>query len=204
MPFYSTRISSVDVFVIDPPWPKKKGGIRAVRPNQTREMDYRILSVSEIFSLLDTRVFPLGREAHTVFLWSIDQYLLNGEYEMEQRGYKRHSRLIWDKLNGVAPAFSVRYTHEYVTWFYKPVFRPVSVASQGKVATVFREPSREHSRKPDALYRMIEFWYPGASKLDVFSREKRLGWEQWGDECNHFVDSRDQKEEANKEDAVER
>lgn len=174
------------IFVIDPPWPKQKGGLRKVRPNQGKFLDYNTMTIKEIFNLLDLEIFPLAQETHMVFLWGIDKFLHIGEEEMKQRNYKRHARLIWDKCNGIAPAFSVRYSHEYLTWFYKPKFISVSKESRGKITTILREPAREHSRKPDIAYNSICFWYPEAIKLDVFSREKRLGWDQWGNEISYY------------------
>jgi len=175
-----------DVLVIDPPYPKKKGGLRSARPRQGKTLDYATLDIAAIFGLLDKEIFPKARATHSAFLWGIDEFLQIGEMEMEQRGYRRHARLIWDKCNGVAPAFSVRYAHEYLTWFYKPKFQPVSMETRGKFMTVLREPARQHSRKPDIVYETIRLWYPDAVRLDVFSREQREGWEQWGNEVNHF------------------
>ena len=175
-----------DVAMIDPPWPKRKGGRRAVRPNQGRALDYPTMGVEEIFALLDKEVFCHGADAHTVFLWGVDEHLHAGETQMERRGYRRHARLIWDKCNGVAPAFSVRYAHEYLTWYYKPNFMPVSVESRGKLTTVIREAAREHSRKPEAAYAALSTWYPNARKADIFSREPREGWAQYGNQTQHF------------------
>lgn len=175
-----------DVLVIDPPWQKKKGGIRKVRPNQTTKLDYETLETSVCFMLLDQTIFNLAKQTHTVFLWTIDEFLIEAEQQMLQRGYKRHARFVWDKGNGVAPAFSVRYTHEYCVWYYKPTFTNVVDETKGKYTTVFSESSREHSRKPDVFYKMIDKMFPTAKKLDVFSREKRSGWDQWGDQINYF------------------
>ena len=175
------------VAIIDPPWPKKKGGLRGVRPKQGKNLDYATMSVADIFSLLDKEIFPRAlNRPHSVFLWSVDEYLVAGESEMEQRGYRRHARLIWDKGNGVAPAFSVRYSHEYLTWFYKPKFMPVATSARGKLTSVIREAAREHSRKPDAAYAAVKQWYPVEVALDVFSREARPGWFQWGNELDRF------------------
>ena len=181
-----SKRSRYDVLVIDPPWPKKKGGLRDVRPRQGRELGYATLDAATIFALLDRDIFVQAKERHSVFLWGIDQFLHIGEHAMEQRGYRRHARLIWDKGNGVAPAFSIRYTHEYITWFYKSKFQPVSLETRGKFRTVLHEPARQHSRKPDILYNLIKLWYPTAACLDVFSRESRNGWESWGNETDFF------------------
>lgn len=175
-----------DLFLIDPPWPKKKGGIRKSRPNQGRNLDYNTMSVSDIFKLIDSLLNECAYDKHCVFMWTIEQFLSECDYEMELRGYKRHCRIVWDKMNGVAPAFTVRYSHEYLIWYYKPNMIKVAKETQGKFMTVFHEKSREHSRKPDFAYNMINALYPFCNKIDVFSREKRDGWDQFGDQINYF------------------
>jgi len=174
------------VFMIDPPWPRKKGGIRKERPNQTRELDYRTLPVNTTFHLLDTEIFPLGIENHVVFLWTVEKFLAESDNQMIDRGYKRHARLIWDKENGVAPAFTIRFCHEYLVWYYKSPMLKIDKVMRGKFGSVIREKSRQHSRKPDAAYNFVKQLYPGHKMLDVFSRETRKGWDVWGDEVDYF------------------
>ena len=53
---------------------------------------------------------------------------------------------------------------------------PVNLTNQ---TTVINGPLREHSRKPDSFYDLVNRLCVGA-KLDFFSREKRKGWEQVG------------------------
>ncbi len=144
------------------------------------------MPVPDIFNLLDQQCFRFASTQHVVFLWGIDQFLIEGEKSMMDRGYRLHARMIWDKNNGIAPAFSVRYCHEYLTWFYKPKFTPVSVGSRGKTSSVFRESAREHSRKPECVYEAIQQWFPDLTKMDVFSRQKRNGWLQFGNQTDHF------------------
>lgn len=175
-----------DLAVVDPPWQKRKGGLRKSRPNQNRNLDYETMPTSDIFSLLDKDIFPLAEDDHCVFMWTVDQYFFDCEQEMIKRGYKRHCRFIWNKLNGVAPAFTVRYSHEYLIWFYKGKLLPIAKEQRGKFMTVFDEKSREHSRKPDFCYKMIDALYPNLQKMDVFSRERRTGWRQYGNQCDYF------------------
>jgi N6-adenosine-specific RNA methylase IME4 len=175
-----------EVFMIDPPWKQLKSNKRRVRANQGKELDYPTLSLAAIFALLDQEIFTLAAEHHCVFLWTIDKYLSESEAAMTERGYIRHCRLIWDKTNGIAAAFTIRFSHEYLVWYYKPKLPLISNASRGIFRTVFAERSRQHSRKPDFAYRMVEQLYPAQQKIDVFSREKRLGWEQFGNQTNYF------------------
>jgi N6-adenosine-specific RNA methylase IME4 len=48
---------------------------------------------------------------------------------------------------------------------------------------VIQAPKREHSRKPDELYAIIERAYPELAKIELFARHARPGWMAWGDEA---------------------
>lgn len=176
-----------DIFIIDPPWNKLKGGKRKARPHQGRIMDYPTLPTEKIFDLMDKQIFTLAETDHCVFMWTIEQFLTECDEEMLKRGYRRHTRMIWDKTNGVAPAFTVRFSHEYLIWYYKGKMQPIDKEQRGKFKTIFREVARQHSRKPNIAYKMINAFYPGANKIDVFSRERRKGWDQWGNQTNYFI-----------------
>ncbi len=54
--------------------------------------------------------------------------------------------------------------------------------------TVLHAPRREHSRKPDEFYGLVDSLCVGR-KLDIFSREPRLGWAQFGNELDKFGDA---------------
>ncbi len=45
---------------------------------------------------------------------------------------------------------------------------------------------REHSRKPDEAYHLIEGMYPELPKLELFARSCRAGWDAWGNEVERF------------------
>lgn len=168
----------------DPPWPQKKGNIRKVRPKQGKELDYQTLSLEDCFAVQDP-FFQQADDKHNVFMWTIDKYLYETEEAMRKRGYKLHARFIWDKENGVAPAFTVRFSHEYLLWFYKPghMLMPRKEA-QGKYTTVMREAATVHSRKPECAYEMLEDMFPGVSKIELFARRRRDGWDAFGNELN--------------------
>lgn len=171
-----------EIIYSDPPWPQQKGNIRKCRPNQTKALDYPVESVEECFKLQEP-FFEKAADVHNVFLWCIDKFLIEAEKEMEKRGYKLHARMIWNKENGIAPAFTVRFSHEYLLWFYKSgkMLKPIK-EMRGKYTTVFNEKSTVHSRKPDCVYEMIEAMFPETKKIELFARRKRDGWESWGNE----------------------
>lgn len=182
-----------EIIYTDPPWQQRKGGLRKCRPNQARELDYPVLGIEEVFAL-HKPFFEQAAERHNVFMWTIDKYLIAAQQQMEKLGYKLHARLIWDKTNGVAPAFTVRFTHEYLLWFYRPgrMLMPCK-ESRGKFPTVFREQATYHSHKPAAAYEMLEDMFPDAGKIELFARNCRDGWDCWGDEVG---DKNTQRNEA--------
>lgn len=170
----------------DPAWKQTKGGIRKVRPNQDKKLDYDTISIEDIFNY-HKKAMDLCEDNHSCFMWTIDKFLHETEEEMKKLGYKLHARIIWDKTNGIAPAFTVRYSHEYLLWFYKGKMQPISKEQRGKYTTVMTEKSTKHSKKPICAYDMIENLYPNSNKLEMYARIKRDGWDVWGNEVEDSI-----------------
>ncbi|MBC5688105.1 DNA methyltransferase [Mediterraneibacter sp. NSJ-55] len=172
-----------NIIYTDPPWQQSKGNLRKCRPNQGKKLDYPTMTLGEIKDIHE-KVFNLACEKkHNVFIWSIDKYLLETEQMMQELGYTLHARMIWDKENGIAPAFTVRFSHEYLLWFYKKGNMLMPARDQrGVWTTVFREQSTMHSRKPVVARMMLEKMFPGSEKLELFARQQAEGWDCWGNE----------------------
>ncbi len=170
------------IIYADPPWNRSKGGLRKARPNQGRTLDYPVMELLQIKSVL------ASFNAYVLFMWAIDKYLYEAEQIGLDLGYNLHARLVWDKTNGIAPAFTVRYIHEYLLWFYRKPFLPIAKAQRGKWTTVLREVSTGHSVKPQIAYEMIESLYPDTTKIELFARNKREGWDSWGNEVESDIE----------------
>jgi N6-adenosine-specific RNA methylase IME4 len=173
-----------DFIYTDPAWKQTKGNKRKCRPNQGKELDYKTIGMEEIKEI-HRQASKLCNEKHNIFMWTIDKYLHETEKMMKELGYELHARFIWDKENGVAPAFTVRFAHEYLLWFYKKgnILMPCQ-ETRGKYTTVLREASTKHSKKPICAYEMMENMFPNSNKLELFSRQERTGWDCWGNEVN--------------------
>lgn len=171
-----------DIFYSDPPWKQGKGNIRKCRPNQGRTLDYETCSLDEIKDI-HRRALTHASDKHNVFMWTIDKYLYETEKMMQELGYELHARFVWDKENGIAPAFTVRFAHEYLLWFYKKgnILMPTEKC-RGKYTTVLREPSTKHSKKPLCAYKMLEDMFPNSKKVEMFARNEREGWDCWENE----------------------
>ena len=167
----------------DPPWAQTKGNARKCRPNQYKELDYDTMSLDDIIELHRNFFNNHTEDIHNVFMWTIDKFLPETEQFMNELGYQLHARMIWDKENGIAPAFTVRFSHEYLLWFYKKgkMLKPCS-ETRGKYTTVLREASTQHSKKPQCAYEMLEDMFPQSSKIELFARNERDGWDCFGNE----------------------
>lgn len=140
-----------DILYTDPPWQQGRGGKKAARPNSTgTTVPYETMDVPGIMELHRYVTNELMNEKHNVFMWTIDKYLPQTEEIMSLLGYKLHARLIWDKGNGPAPAYTVRFAHEYLLWFYKKgnIILP-DKDKRGAFSTVLRENSKTASQ-PEA------------------------------------------------------
>ena len=171
------------IIYADPPWKQTKGGLRECRPNQKRGLDYQTLNLNDIRDIVDKTP---KTKIHTLFLWTIDKYLHKAEELFKD--YKLHARFVWDKGNGIAPAFTVRYSHEYLLWLYKPKMISIPKNQRGKYLTILRERATTHSRKPYVARKMIEDLYPVQLKIELFARERFLGWDAWGNETDKFTE----------------
>lgn len=171
------------IIYTDPPWQQKKGGLRKSRPAQGRTLDYPTMAIKDIEQVHRHVLENLTEEHHNVFIWTIDKYLHEAEQMMARLGYTLHARMIWNKGNGIAPAFTVRFAHEYLLWFYPKgkMLKPAQ-EQRGVYTTVFTEKGLEHSRKPEIAYKMLEEMFPQAERLELFARSERDSWDCWGNE----------------------
>ena len=171
--------------VVDPPWDQGKTGVRAVRPNQGRDLDYPTMTLAEI-----AEVEVLDWAAENAFLWlwatngrsrSSGLPILQQAFDlMTHWGFRYYTVLTWDKGNGVCPFGPFQITTEHCLFGYRGKFETPK-GSMGQSKTLFAERSRRHSQKPAVLYEYIRRHFPGP-RLDVFARGGHLGFDSWGNE----------------------
>jgi len=166
--------------VIDPPWEMHMLD-RDVRPLQVA-LDYPTMSYGEIISFwgaeLQGRLEP---DCH-VFLWTTQKHLPATIEMLAKLGLRYVLTMVWHKPGGFQPIGLPQYNCEFVVYARKgsPVFVDTKAFD-----CCFEAPRREHSRKPDAFYDVIRR-VTGGSRIDVFSREKREGFAQFGNQVDKF------------------
>ena len=164
--------------VIDPPWKQKKTGLRSARPNQKKELPYKTMDLEDIKNF---GIDNFADEECLIFLWTTDKYLEQAHQVLRDWGFKKHCVFVWNKNTGVCP-FSVQFRNEYCLMGYRGRLKLNKIG----VPTYFFAKVREHSRKPDEFYEIVRE-IADEPRIDIFSREKRDGFDQWGDEINKFV-----------------
>jgi len=161
--------------VIDPPWPMEKI-IRDARPNQVT-MDYPTMTIQEIVSF---KVPTFAADNCHIYLWTTHKFLPVSFHILEEWGFKYECLLTWSKNVGMTP-FSWMYSTEHCLFGRKGSLPLLKMGKRldfvGKV--------REHSRKPEIFYDLVKEVSP-EPRIDIFSREKRIGFDQFGNEQNLF------------------
>jgi N6-adenosine-specific RNA methylase IME4 len=175
------------IIYADPPWKQGRGGKKKAVPNSFRPFDYPTIELPEIAKILNKAGFR-SDENRVLFLWTIDKYLFQAERIAKELGYKLHARMIWNKVTGIPAAFTIRYGHEYLLYMYHGKLLPVAKAERGKIHSVFTEQVTKHSKKPEIAYQIIERLYPETNRLELFARQKRSGWDVWGNEVESDIE----------------
>ena len=61
-----------------------------------------------------------------------------------------------------------------------------TLAPGRRQVNILKTQKREHSRKPDEFYDIVESCSPGPY-LEMFARGSRPGWATWGDQADEYV-----------------
>jgi ParB-like chromosome segregation protein Spo0J len=92
-------------------------------------------------------------------------------------------RIVWVK-DKIGLGYFVRNQHELLLVATRGDMPSPSPGN--RPPSVITAPRREHSRKPDEAYELIERMYPELPKLELFARQQRPGWAAWGNETSKF------------------
>jgi N6-adenosine-specific RNA methylase IME4/ParB-like chromosome segregation protein Spo0J len=177
-PFPSDRRYAV--LYADPPWHfevyNEESGVERAAGNY-----YPTMSLDEICAL---PVLSLAAPDAILFMWTTAPHLQESFQVLAAWGFEYKTNTVWVK-DKIGLGYFVRNQHELLLVAIRgdmpspsPANRPPSVISA---------PRREHSRKPDEAYALIEAMYPALPKLELFARQRRPGWDVWGNDTDKFA-----------------
>lgn len=156
-------------------------------PEHRRLSRYGTMTVEEVCGLPVEDV--IAEKAH-LYLWVPNALLADGLRVMEAWGFQYKTNLVWFKTrkdggpDGRGVGFYFRNVTELVLFGIRGKDNRTLPPGRRQVNLV-AERKREHSRKPEQVYDVIEACSPGP-RLEMFARSLREGWTQWGDELGQY------------------
>lgn len=165
----------------DPPW-QFQNRTGKIAPEHRRLLRYPTMELQEI---LDLPVAKLAAARSHLYLWTPNALLTEGLKVMKAWGFTYKSNLVWFKIrkdggpDGRGVGFYFRNVTELVLFGVRGSMRTLKPGRTQVNMLATRK--REHSRKPDEIYDIIEACSPGPY-LELFARFRRSEWSQWGNE----------------------
>ena len=165
----------------DPPW-QFMNRTGKMAPEHKRLMRYPTMKLKEIMAL---PVSELAADKSHLYLWVPNALLWEGLEVMKAWGFKYKSNLVWYKIrkdggpDGRGVGFYFRNVTEIILFGTRGHIR-TDEAGRRQV-NIISSQKRGHSIKPDEQYEIIEECSFGP-RLELFARNPRKGWVQWGNE----------------------
>ena len=122
-------------------------------------------------------------------MWATQAQLHEAFDLMACYGFSFKTAGAWGKLSktGKSKAFGTGYILRSSAEFFLIGTRGNPKSKSKRERNWIEAKVREHSRKPDEMYEMIERLWPKARKCELFARGPRAGWEAWGNERTRFA-----------------
>lgn len=175
--------------LVDPPW-RFMNRTGKMAPEHKRLSRYSTMTVQEIAEIPVPQI--VTSTAH-LYLWVPNALLADGLEVMRRWGFTYKTNMIWYKIRKDGGP-----DRRGVGFYFRNVTEMILFGTRGKNARTLQpgrtQPNiiatrkREHSRKPDEAYTVIESCSPGPY-LELFARGKREGWSQWGNEVEDYSPS---------------
>ena len=165
------------VIVSDPPW---SYGARAEDVTHRAANPYPSMSIEEICAM---PVESIAADNAILWLWTTNAHMYEAYAVAKAWGFTVKTILTWAKDRmGTGDWLRGQTEHCLMCIRGKPV---VTLTNQ---TTLLNGPLRQHSRKPDEFYTMVDNLCPAPAggKVEMFCRQARPGWIAAGAEISKF------------------
>ena len=170
----------------DPPWQfQNKTG--KVAPEHKRLNRYSTMTLAEICAL---PVESICADTAHLYLWVPNALLLEGIQVLQEWGFQYKTNLVWHKVrkdggpDGRGVGFYFRNTTELILFGVRGKNARTLDPGRSQV-NIIRTMKREHSRKPDEQYKIIETCSPGPY-IELFARGPMKNWTSWGNQAESY------------------
>ncbi len=175
---------SFGCILADPPW-QFVNRTGKMAPEHKRLSRYGTLDVGAICAL---PVAEVSAPTSHLYLWVPNALLPEGLRVMTAWGFTYKSNIVWHKRRKDGGSDG-----RGVGFYFRNVTELVLFGVRGKNARTLQPGrtqvnylgtrKREHSRKPDEIFDIIEACSPGP-RIELFARGVRSGWKSWGDQAS--------------------
>jgi len=169
--------------LVDPPW-RFVNRTGKMAPEHRRLARYSTLKTDEIAAL---PVDQIAAATSHLYLWVPNALLPDGLRVMQSWGFQYKSNIVWRKIrkdggsDGRGVGFYFRNVTEVVLFGVRG--KKARTLKPGRTQVNYLETrKREHSRKPDEMYDIIESCSSGP-RIELFARGARRGWAVWGNQA---------------------
>lgn len=168
----------------DPPW-QFQNRTGKVAPEHRRLNRYPTMTLDDI---CDLPVSEVVEDTAHLYMWVPNALLPEGLRVMEAWGFQYKSNLVWHKIrkdggsDGRGVGFYFRNVTELILFGVRGKNARTLDAGRSQV-NMIQTRKREHSRKPDEQYELIEACSPGPY-LELFARGDRPKWAVWGNQAD--------------------
>ncbi len=177
----SKGLGQFGTILADPPW-QFTNRTGKMAPEHKRLSRYSTMTLEAIMEL---PVSQMALPQSHLYLWVPNALILEGLEVMKRWGCTYKTNLVWYKIrqdggpDGRGVGFYFRNVTELILFGTRGSLRTLDPGR--RQVNIITSRKREHSRKPDQLYEIIEQCSPGPY-LELFARYCRSGWSQWGNE----------------------
>lgn len=180
-PFDDLNPYSYDFIMADPPWRFENWSKKGEMKNPSQHY--------ETMPLEDIKALPVGDLASgdtLLWLWCTNAMLREGFDVLDAWCFKYVTAGVWHKRTKHWK------THFGTGYVLRGASEPFLIGKIGKpkttkgVRSLVEGVVRENSRKPEESYRAAQQLMPNARRADLFSRQTRDGWDNWGKERGKF------------------
>lgn len=188
-----------NVIYVDPPWKVKAGRpigkykvengkqLFPTTSNKSRDTAFPHMTIEEIKNL---NVKSIAADDAHLYMWVTNSHLPFAFEIIKAWGFEYSITVVWAKNRmggGLGGTFKIN--TEFLIFARRGSLKALSVndATWYNVKRTYENGAPKHSKKPDFFYEMIEKTSPG-KRLEMFARQKREGWDIWGNELDNDVE----------------
>lgn len=183
----ATKGRKFRTILADPPW-QFQNRTGKMAPEHRRLNRYGTMTLDEIKALPVSRV---AAETAHLYMWVPNALLPEGLQVLSDWGFNYKSNIIWHKIrkdggsDGRGVGFYFRNVTEILLFGVRGQNARTEAAGRRQV-NMIESRKREHSRKPDEQYELIESCSRGPF-LELFARGPRKGWSVWGNQAEEYA-----------------